>query len=44
LYFPGVFGVTVLVLHVLQKRGIAVVGTHVGNAPPNKSLERTRDR
>ena len=37
LYFTGIFGVTILVLHLLQKRGVAVVGTHVESAPPNTS-------
>jgi hypothetical protein len=44
LYFPGVFGVTVSILHLLQRRGITVIGTHVDSAPPNTSLGRTRER
>ena len=43
LYFPGVFGLTVLIFHLLQKRGVKVADAHVDSAPPNKSLERPRE-
>ena len=43
LYFPGISAATVLALKLLQKRGIAVVGAQVVSAPPNTSLERTRE-
>jgi biotin transporter BioY len=43
-YFPGTFAAIVLLDSFLEKRGVKVAGTSSEGSPPNKSLERTRDR